>query len=180
MGRNLAAIYGLMGPMGNQLQFLLTSPAHSLLLSMFLNPSSSTLAKSTSLIPSIHLYPSSSSLLHLYSTFYFYPIRAHYTLRNLLPLCLKRSQMLLYECQSRSVTFSASVTGSGPLWKKERGTKEESHRVQESTDRGKTKKYHQHAYISYYMCAWARPQACTHASTHTDDIFMPLSFVGML
>lgn len=69
MGRNLAAIYGLMGPMGNQLQFLLASPAHSLLLSMFLNLSSSTLAKSTSLIPSIHLYPSSSSLPHLYFLF---------------------------------------------------------------------------------------------------------------
>lgn len=74
-----------MGPMGNQLQLLLTSPAHSLLLYMLLNPSSSTLAKSTYLIPSVHLYPSSSSLLHLYSTFYFYPIRAHYSFLSLLP-----------------------------------------------------------------------------------------------
>ncbi len=59
--------------MGNQLwsglQFLPTSSAHSILFSIFLNPSSSTLAKSTSLYPSIHLYPSSSSLPHLYFLF---------------------------------------------------------------------------------------------------------------
>lgn len=59
--------------MGNQLwsglQFLPSSPAYSLLLCMFLNPSSSTLAKFTSLYPSIHLYPSSSSLPHLYFLF---------------------------------------------------------------------------------------------------------------
>lgn len=77
-----------MGPMGNQLwsslQFLPSSPTQSLLLSMFLNPSSSTLTKFTSLYPSIHLYPP-LSLLFLISTFYFYPIRAPYTLSSLLP-----------------------------------------------------------------------------------------------
>lgn len=100
----------------------------------------------------IHLPLSTSNPplpLFLISTFYFYPISAPYTLPSLLPLCLKRSQMLLYERQLRSVIFSASVTGSGPLWKKERGTKKESHRVQGSTARGETKKCHQHTHISH-------------------------------
>lgn len=61
-----------------------------------------------------------------FSTFCFYPIRAHYSLSSLLPVGLNRSQMLQYERQLRSVIFfSATVTGSGPLWKKERGTKGE-------------------------------------------------------
>lgn len=55
---------------------------------------------------SIPLSPSIPPLpLFLISTFYFYPIRAPYTLSSLLPLCLKRSQMLQYERQSRSVIF---------------------------------------------------------------------------
>lgn len=103
--------------MGNQLwsglQFLPTSPAHSLALyvpQLFLFYSSKILPLSTS-IPPLPLF--------LISTFYFYPIRAPYTLPSLLLLCLKRSQMLPYERQSRSVIFfSASVTGSGPLLEK--------------------------------------------------------------
>lgn len=49
--------------------FCTLSPA----LYVFLNPSSSTLARSTSLYPSIHLYPSSSSLPHLYFLFLPHP-----------------------------------------------------------------------------------------------------------
>lgn len=62
----------------------------------------STLAKSTSLVPSIHLYPSSSS--SLYFLFLLHQ-SAHYAPASLLPLRPKRSQMLLYERQSRSVIF---------------------------------------------------------------------------
>lgn len=74
--------------------------------------------------------------------------------------------------------FSASVTGSGPLQKKERGTKEESHRVQGSTERGKTRKYHPDALILYHMCPAPNTGVLMH--THTGRALMRLSSVGML
>lgn len=105
--------------MGNQLwsglQFLPTSPAHSLALyvpQLFLFYSSKILPLSTS-IPPLPLF--------LISTFYFYPIRAAYTLPSLHLLCLKRSQMLPYERQSRSVIFfffQPLLQEVGPFWKK--------------------------------------------------------------
>lgn len=86
--------------------------------------------------------------------------------------------MLPYERQSRSVNFFQPLLQEvGPFGKKERGTKEESRRVQGSTERGKTKMYYQHTHISYHMCARAQTQAHTHASTHTASrIFRTPSF----
>lgn len=151
--------------MGNQLwsglQFLPTSPAHSLALyvpQLFLFYSSKILPLSTS-IPPLPLF--------LISTFYFYPIRAAYTLPSLHLLCLKRSQMLPYERQSRSVIFfffSASVTGSGPLLEKR---KEERRKrvvgfrgaLREGRPKCTTKRTH----ISHHMCARAQMQGRTHA-----------------
>lgn len=130
--------------MGNQLwsglQFLLTSPAHSpaFYLPHAFCSSEINLPLSTS-IPPLPLF--------LISTFYFYPIRTPRTLSSLLPLCLKRSQMLPFERQSRSVIFfffffQPLLQEVGPSGKKERGTREESRRVQGSTRRGETKMYY--------------------------------------
>lgn len=150
--------------MGNQLwsglQFLPTSPAHSLALyvpQLFLFYSSKILPLSTS-IPPLPLF--------LISTFYFYPIRAAYTLPSLHLLCLKRSQMLPYERQSRSVIFfffSLCYRKWAPFGKKERGTKEKSRRVQGSTERGKTEMYNQaHSHLIPHVCTGsnARAHAC--------------------
>lgn len=107
----------------------------------------------------IHL-PLSPSIpplpLFLISTFYFYPIRAPYTHSRLLLLRLKRSQMLLYERQSRSVIlffFQRLLQEVGLFGKKERGAKEESRRVQGSTVRGKAEMY---CHISSHIHAQAQ------------------------
>lgn len=126
-----------MGPMGNQLwsglEFLPISSAQSLQLSMFLSVSLSTFAKFASLYPRLSLrFLSFSSLLSI-STPSEHPI-----LTLVSSLCPKRSQMLLYERQSRSVIFFQPLLQEvGPFGKKkkERGAKEESHRVQGSTGR---------------------------------------------
>lgn len=106
--------------------------------SMFLYVSLSTLPKVPSVFPSIISIP----LLHLFhvSAFYFDPIRTLYTRSSLLPLCLKRSQMLLYERQSHSVIFFSSVCYRkwASLEIRKGAAKEESHRVQGSTDRERT------------------------------------------
>ncbi len=119
--------------------------------------------------PSIPLSTSIPPLpLFLISTFYFFPIRAPYTLPCLLPLCLKRSQMLLYERQSRSVIFFQPLLQEvGPFGKKGRGTKEESRRVQGSTERGKTKMYFQHTRISA-TCVHELKCKRAHMHPHTD------------
>lgn len=71
-------------------------------------------------LPSIPLSTSIPPLpLFIISTFYFYPIRAPYTLSSLLPLRPKRSQMLQCERQSRSVIFFQPLLQEvGPFWKK--------------------------------------------------------------
>lgn len=76
-----------------------------------------------------------------FSTFCFYPIRAHYTLSSLLPLGLNRSQMLQHERQLRSVIFffRPMLQEVGPFGKRKEERKEESHRVQGSTEREEQK-----------------------------------------
>lgn len=88
----------------------------------------------------IHLPNSLHPGQFCFSTFCFYPIRAHYTLSSLLPLRLNRSQMLQHERQLRSVIFFQPMLQEvGPFGKRKEERKEESHRVQGSTEREEQK-----------------------------------------
>lgn len=99
------------------------------------------------------------------STFCFYPIRAHYSLSSLLPLGLNRSQMLQYERQLRSVIFffQPLLQEVGPFGKRKEERKEESHRVQGSTEREEQKLPPSHlVYLIAHACK-SRTQSHTHA-----------------
>lgn len=80
-----------------------------------------------------------------FSTFCFYPIRAHYSLSSLLPVGLNRSQMLQYERQLRSVIFffSHCYRKWAPL---EKGKRNERRKVIgfKGAQRGKNKNYLHH------------------------------------
>lgn len=91
-----------------------------------------------------------------FSTFCFYPIREHYSLSSLLPLGLNRSQMLQYERQLRSVIFfffQPLLQEVGPFGKRKEERKEESHRVQGSTEREEQKLPQSHlVYLITHVC----------------------------
>lgn len=166
-----------MGPMGNQLQFLLASPAHSLLLSVFLNLSSSTLAKSTSLIPSIHFYPSSSSLPHLY--FLFLPHQSTlYSPQSPPPLSKAIPDVAVRAPIAFSHFFQPLLQEVGPFGKRK---EERSKRVigfrgalREGRPKSTTRTLTSHTTCVH---GFKRRRALMHP--HTDNIFMLLSSAGM-
>lgn len=163
--------------MGNQLQFLLASPAHSLLLSMFLNLSSSTLAKSTSLIPSIHFYPSSSSLPHLY--FLFLPHQSTlYSPQSPPPLSKAIPDVAVRAPIAFSHFFQPLLQEVGPFGKRK---EERSKRVigfrgalREGRPKSTTRTLTSHTTCVH---GFKRRRALMHP--HTDNIFMLLSSAGM-
>lgn len=82
-----------------------------------------------------------------FSTFCFYPIRAHCSLCSLLPLGLNRSQMLQYERQLRSVIFFFFFSHCYRKWAPlEKGKRNEKRKVTgfKGAQRGKNEKDHNH------------------------------------
>lgn len=145
---------------------------------MFFNRSSSTLAK-------IHL-PNSlrPGQLH-FSTFCFYPIRAHYSPSSLLPLGLNRSQMLQYERQLRSVIFFFFLSSHcyrkwAPL---EKGKRNERRKVIgfKGAQRGKNKNYLHHlVYLITHVCKVPNTEPHSCIGTQHMRVSLPRSCLSSL
>lgn len=135
----------------------------------------------------IHL-PLSMSIpplpLFLISTFYFYPIGAPYTHSGLLPLRLKRSQMLLYERQSRSVIFFQPLLQEvGPFVKKKKKEEQRKRVVgfrEALGERLMTKMYFQNSRLSFHSCTWSNAWAHIRIYTLLKNALLALGILTLV